>query len=277
VGPGNRFVRAWLQRIGGGGWAPAIDGDGLEAVVVELRALAAAVAAFGPQTLALERITVEAPSAGAIEAARNAGARVDVGGSSRGRYQVDLADGAVWTVAAAGASRSYDNLDDLIATNDYRSADSIGLGAAVDAIGERDAIAAPEQRARLEAEAREAIEAGRVGLMPVAEIPAATAGEVIAAGYEAAFAFSEGRALIQDRGRWGYIDRSGAVVIEPRFGRALGFYEGLAAVSIDGKWGFVDADGELAIEPRFATCGSFRDGRASVHRGGGLRKGKRKR
>src|SRR4051794_22881931 len=49
--------------------------------------------------------------------------------------------------------------------------------------------------------------------------------------------FSEGLAIIAKRvpntyGRWGFIDETGTVVIEPRFDNAKPFSEGLAAVII---------------------------------------------
>src|SRR5262249_35568908 len=44
---------------------------------------------------------------------------------------------------------------------------------------------------------------------------------------------------------------SGRMVIGPRFGtdNFSGFFEGLAAVEVDGKWGFIDKTGKVVIEP----------------------------
>src|SRR5690606_37023747 len=43
--------------------------------------------------------------------------------------------------------------------------------------------------------------------------------------------------------RWGFIDRSGNVVIPPQFEDTSGdFNEGLVGVSMDGKWGFIDTN-----------------------------------
>ena len=56
------------------------------------------------------------------------------------------------------------------------------------------------------------------------------------------------------KGRWGFIDRQGEMVIEPRFLDAEPFSEGLAAVEIevsdDFRWGFIGTDGELSIDPQ---------------------------
>ena len=65
-------------------------------------------------------------------------------------------------------------------------------------------------------------------------------------------------------GQWGYIDRSGAVVIEPQFNEAHAFAEGLARVVVAGRYGYIDPTGALAIEPRFLRAFDFSLGRARV-------------
>ena len=50
---------------------------------------------------------------------------------------------------------------------------------------------------------------------------------------------------------WGFINKKGEWVIEPRFTEALFFSEGLALVEFDGKYGFINTKGEWVIEPRF--------------------------
>ena len=57
--------------------------------------------------------------------------------------------------------------------------------------------------------------------------------------------------VVQD-GKWGYIDRTGNVIIAPQFQQASEFSEGVAAVNIDGKWGYIDQKGQIVIEPQFA-------------------------
>jgi len=68
--------------------------------------------------------------------------------------------------------------------------------------------------------------------------------------------------------RYGYVDKTGEVVIEPQFEEARFFSERLAAVSVeeDGvmKWGYVDQKGAWVIEPRFDGAGDFSDGLAIV-------------
>ncbi|HEY6190580.1 MAG TPA: WG repeat-containing protein [Pyrinomonadaceae bacterium] len=81
---------------------------------------------------------------------------------------------------------------------------------------------------------------------------------------------SGGRALfpIEQNDRWGYIDRTGQVVIPPQFEAADEFSEGLAAVEVRGKWGFVDESGKLVIEPQFSGAYQFSEGLARVQVGG---------
>jgi len=79
----------------------------------------------------------------------------------------------------------------------------------------------------------------------------------------------------EDPGKWGYIDREGRWMIQPRFDAARPFSEGLAAVKLDGKWGFIDDGGKMVIAPGFTEVdpaglpnedyrGGFHGGRAAV-------------
>src|SRR5690242_16534941 len=63
--------------------------------------------------------------------------------------------------------------------------------------------------------------------------------------------------------RWGYIDKSGNIVINPQFERAGTFSSGLAAVRL-GKWGYVDQSGKLVINPQFDEATAFQGGLAAV-------------
>ena len=69
---------------------------------------------------------------------------------------------------------------------------------------------------------------------------------------------------IQQNGKWGYIDSTGKIVIEPRFAWAEEFSEGLVAVSIDFNWGYIDKTGKWVIQPQFAVGRPFSDGMALV-------------
>ena len=85
-------------------------------------------------------------------------------------------------------------------------------------------------------------------------------------------------------GCWGFIDRSGNMVIPAQFteaaGYSQGFSEGLAAVAVGGAcvkerewqttgrhWGFIDRTGKMVIEARYDFVRDFHDGRAVVNSG----------
>jgi len=95
--------------------------------------------------------------------------------------------------------------------------------------------------------------------------------------------FHEGLAVLTVRdkgdpeaGKYGFIDRTGKVVIAPQFAEAFDFSEGLAAVRTEkttvyrmgDHWGYVDRTGRYAISPRFNQAGPFVNGVALVHVGG---------
>ena len=74
--------------------------------------------------------------------------------------------------------------------------------------------------------------------------------------------------LFDDKtGKWGFIDKQGKWVIQPRFDAADIFSDGLAAVRIGddktGKWGFIDKD-RWVIQPQFDDTFGFRGGVAMV-------------
>jgi len=67
-----------------------------------------------------------------------------------------------------------------------------------------------------------------------------------------------------NRGKWGYIDKKGDIIIEPRFDEVSFFEEGLARVCIEGKFGFIDKMGKMVIQPRFDYATDFCEGEALV-------------
>lgn len=92
--------------------------------------------------------------------------------------------------------------------------------------------------------------------------------------------FSEGLAVAYDRAeeKYGYLDRAGEFIIEPRFNAAAPFSEGLARVTVveggEEKLAFIDHGGRFAIPPRFNTdfdflrnSTNFSEGLASLSEG----------
>ena len=75
--------------------------------------------------------------------------------------------------------------------------------------------------------------------------------------------FSEGMAqvVLEHRGMEGYITHSGEVAIPPRFITAGPFSEGLAAVTDDkGGWGYIDKTGNYVIKPEWQQTHRFSGG-----------------
>jgi hypothetical protein len=73
---------------------------------------------------------------------------------------------------------------------------------------------------------------------------------------------------IERHGKWGFIDRTGQVVIRPRFDEVGDFFDGRAPVRMGRKWGYISENGALAIRPQYQSAGLFRDARAIVSIGG---------
>ena len=102
-----------------------------------------------------------------------------------------------------------------------------------------------------------------------------------------AFDFSEGLTPVRTENQWGYIDKTGKVVIAPRFVGAGRFRNGIARVATDGwnfgrdvvcsqecsgmtaiawpwPWGYIDRSGKFVIPPQFDQALDFWEGKAVV-------------
>jgi S-layer homology domain/WG containing repeat len=91
--------------------------------------------------------------------------------------------------------------------------------------------------------------------------------------------FSDGLARIEVTGsgsfsgrKYGFIDRSGQIVIEPIFSEAAAFSEGISPVAIYGglnsRYGYIDKAGQWVIHDLTSLGGSFSEGLAAVSRTG---------
>jgi hypothetical protein len=76
-------------------------------------------------------------------------------------------------------------------------------------------------------------------------------------------------------GKWGYVNDSGQLVINPQFDAAEEFHEGRAAVCLgkpcswyespkDSRWGFIDTSGKVIVTPQYASASFFSEGLAAV-------------
>ena len=84
--------------------------------------------------------------------------------------------------------------------------------------------------------------------------------------------FTEGLAGIAENGKFGLIDKTGKVVVEPKFDdMGIAFKDGAIVVGEMKygrmKYGYVDKNGKTIIPPRYDEVRSFSDGLASVRIG----------
>lgn len=83
-------------------------------------------------------------------------------------------------------------------------------------------------------------------------------GEQIAGGFDDARLFaSEEPAAVCQNGKWGYISKSGEIVIEPKYKEAQSFSLGYGPILKDGKWGCIDNRERIVIEPVFSKMLPF--------------------
>ena len=86
--------------------------------------------------------------------------------------------------------------------------------------------------------------------------------------------FKSGLASVKIKDKFGFIDNSGKIVINPQFDGISDFSDGLAAVgnkkdkdSEDLIWGYIDNSGKIIINPQFKSAGDFKEGKALVSDG----------
>ena len=96
--------------------------------------------------------------------------------------------------------------------------------------------------------------------------------------FENAERFSEGRAPVEFGGKWGYIDRTGALVIEPIYDDPRWFVGGVACPGllkekkpkdkVETYWyGVIDPDGNMVLPFEYDSISWFRDGLARARKG----------
>jgi WG containing repeat len=71
--------------------------------------------------------------------------------------------------------------------------------------------------------------------------------------------------IIKRGDKFGFMDRSGSVVISPQFDDVEDFFEGVARVEVDGVYAFIDENGKVLLRlPEYTMVWSFGDGLAMV-------------
>ena len=93
--------------------------------------------------------------------------------------------------------------------------------------------------------------------------------------FEDARPFHDGLAPVKKDGKWGFIDKQGAMVIQPQYDDFMAggadyrvIRDGLAAVKQDGKWGYIDRTGGTVIPFTWEYADQFSEGYAVVGSGG---------
>jgi hypothetical protein len=77
--------------------------------------------------------------------------------------------------------------------------------------------------------------------------------------------FSEGLSRWMIGSKYGFIDHTGKMVIQPQFDLTDHFSEGLAAVMVNRKWGYIDNSGMMVIPANdFSNANPFHNGLARV-------------
>ncbi|WP_169752467.1 WG repeat-containing protein [Campylobacter mucosalis] len=89
----------------------------------------------------------------------------------------------------------------------------------------------------------------------------------VAIKYDKVSPFNDGVSLVMDENlNYGYVDKNGKTIIEPKFYQAGYFSQGLAAVSLGGKFGYIDKSGKFVIKPEFLAANTFSEGLAGAVR-----------
>ncbi|MEL6553753.1 MAG: WG repeat-containing protein [Cyanobacteria bacterium J06621_11] len=79
--------------------------------------------------------------------------------------------------------------------------------------------------------------------------------------------FYEDLAVVRRQGKFGLIDKTGAVVLAPEFDDVRETTEGLTAVLKEGQWGYVNRMGEWVIPAQYDVAQPFSEGFAGVKQG----------
>lgn len=74
------------------------------------------------------------------------------------------------------------------------------------------------------------------------------------------FVYAQELAKVRDNDKYGYIDKSGAMVISPQFDKAGAFSEGYAPALQGKKWGYINTSGEWVIQPTYDKAKAFHSG-----------------
>lgn len=85
-------------------------------------------------------------------------------------------------------------------------------------------------------------------------------------GVQEVLDYSEGFFLVKKDGLFGFLDDMGRIRVANRYDSARRFSEEMAPIKLIGKWGFINKSEKLVVQPQYLEVGAFRKGRAIVNR-----------
>jgi len=92
-----------------------------------------------------------------------------------------------------------------------------------------------------------------------------TTGKVIVEPYyDFAWSFTEGMSPMKLNQKYGYINERGAVIVPPIYDYAWMFSDGLSVVKVGEKFGFINKTGKLVIPAIYDRADNFHVDRANV-------------
>lgn len=82
--------------------------------------------------------------------------------------------------------------------------------------------------------------------------------QISSQGFDEAYPFMGTQpAAVRIGDKWGFVNTSGEIVIEPKYEGAKSFSIGLGAVKENGTWGYINSNGEYRIESQYEDCKPF--------------------
>jgi hypothetical protein len=91
---------------------------------------------------------------------------------------------------------------------------------------------------------------------------------VIPLEYEQAHCFNEGAAVVKKDGKWSYINKLNIELTQLEYDQIYSFKNGLAVVKRKDKYGFIDKTGDVVIPLEYDLANSFNEGLAPAMKNG---------
>lgn len=87
-------------------------------------------------------------------------------------------------------------------------------------------------------------------------------------GYDDVSCLHDGLAKVEQNDKWGFVDKTGKVVVPLQYDDVYHFSDGLAGVKQNDKWGFVDKTGKVVIPLAYDYVDGFVGNLAVVKKDG---------